>query len=215
MFSSIEMNNKDNFIFNKYKSNVIFIHFSLDQLYNFNSFKQKFLDNNLNINTYTVYVKVRYSRDNLFMAGNQFGFIYDNHNDIFDLYNDINLKLNEYFNYYHLNDEDIVYIQVCFRSIISKIKTDLSLDKNQVTDLIFNKNRRILDLVKIPLSTSQDILPKQLKVGLDDNMNINKVLITINDQDINFIDVILNNNKLLKNYHKDNITIFDTLYRVL
>lgn len=69
------------------------------------------------MNNYTVYVKVRYDVDNFFMAGNQFGFRYDNETNLSDLYFDILQRLEQYYSSYNLSDSDIVYIQVSFRSL--------------------------------------------------------------------------------------------------
>ena len=76
-------------------TNCFIIMSDLDNKDIFNKSIKKF---NLSIDKrYTVYIKVRYNLNMFFMLGNQFGFHYISDNSLSELYDDINIKLLEYF----------------------------------------------------------------------------------------------------------------------
>jgi hypothetical protein len=53
---------------------------------------------------YTVYIKVRYSENSYFMAGNPFGFTFIDDSSIDKLYTIVRSKLDNYFSFYDLID---------------------------------------------------------------------------------------------------------------
>lgn len=65
-------------------------------------------------NTYTVFIRVKYDVNSYFMAGNQFGFTYNNGNDIIALKDVIIKRLERYFEDYKLTDDDIIYVEASF-----------------------------------------------------------------------------------------------------
>lgn len=97
--------------------------FNISDLFDINSFVDKFLDYKLVKGTYMVYCKVRYSGYNFFMCGNQFYFNYKSDQDIKNIYNDNNLRLEIHFSNYLLVDDNILYIQLSFMPI-DKVYSD-------------------------------------------------------------------------------------------
>lgn len=77
---------------------------------------------------YTVYIKVKHSKDQYFMAGNQFGFIYSSIDDINDLYDLLSDRLNLYFKQYKLVNKDIVYVEVTFREFNTRLLSEFSME---------------------------------------------------------------------------------------
>lgn len=61
-------------------------------------------------NVYTVFVKVRYNIDNFFMAGNQFGFVYSDYNELSLRYRNVVKRLEECMESYDLSDDNIIFI---------------------------------------------------------------------------------------------------------
>lgn len=68
---------------------------------------------------YTVFIKVRYNKDDFFMAGNQFGFDFRVDDDVEEHVRDtVTQRVDEYLDVYKLTPKDIVYVQVSFRQKI-------------------------------------------------------------------------------------------------
>jgi hypothetical protein len=63
--------------------------------------------------------------------------------------------------------------------------------------------KRSLDIITIPLSTKPNYLPKPLDTIIDKNKQINRVILTIDNKSINFMDLIVEKTKLIRNNHKD------------
>jgi hypothetical protein len=169
---------------------------------------------NLSIdNVYTVYVKVRYDKDNFFMVGNQFGFNFSSENSYEVLFYDITIRLEEYFAHYNLVNEDIVYVEVSFRLLDKMIYSDLFIDKDKLVNMTPTEKKDTLDLVVIPTATTEDGLGKCLPVVLDSNNKIKEVNIVIKDVKYNFLDIIVEKTKYIKNSHRDAITSFDKDYK--
>lgn len=191
------------------KSTINNLYFEVTDFNDFTIFKEKFFSYNLPTNNYTVYVKVRYDVDNFFMAGNQFGFRYDDESHLYDLYLNIIQRLEQYYSSYNLSDSDIVYIQVSFRSLYWQAKSDLSIDKIKTLSLSTQDKKRTLDIITIPISTKPNYLPKPLDTTFDNNNQINRVILTIDNKSFNFMDLIIEKTQLIRNNHKDIITSFD------
>lgn len=112
-------------------------------------------------NVYTVYVKVRYNKDNFFMVGNQFGLKFSD-NDFEVLLNVIKVRLEEYFGYYNLVDQDITYVLVSFRLLDRMIYSDLIIDKKKLENTPVSEKTAILDLIAIPTTIEEDNLGQGL-----------------------------------------------------
>lgn len=69
------------------------------------------------------------------MAGNQFGFYYLSNHNIIELFDNVNIRLQDYLSSYNLVDEDILYIQLSFRTIDKKIYSELKLDSEYILDI--------------------------------------------------------------------------------
>lgn len=74
------------------------MHLHVSDLSDIDKFKLSFSKFDLNMNTvYSTYIKIRYNINHFFMAGHQFGFNYLSDDDLLDLYDNIILRLEEYF----------------------------------------------------------------------------------------------------------------------
>ena len=98
-------------------------------------------------NVFTVYVKVRYNVDSFFMVGNQFGFVFNSNSSLNGLFDNINDRLSDYFSYYNLEDDDIVYIQISFRLLDRKVYSDLSIDKTNLSYTSSTKPNKRMSLI--------------------------------------------------------------------
>lgn len=98
----------------------------LHQLFNTTFDKQ--VTSRLTKNTYTVFIRVKYDVNCYFMAGNQFGFTYNNANDINNLKSTIIKRLEKYFEDYKLTDDDIIYVEASFWLKDKKLLSEFSLD---------------------------------------------------------------------------------------
>lgn len=98
-------------------------------------------------NVYTVYVKIRYTRDNFLMVGNQFGFTFDSEQSYEVLFHYITARLKEYFTYYKLINEDIVYALISFRLLDKMIFSNLFLDKDKLAHRTPREKKDAIDLI--------------------------------------------------------------------
>jgi len=155
---------------------------------------------------YTVFVKVRYHTDHFFMAGNQWGWGFNDLNSIDDLYQEIDDRLKGYFDIYRLGDGDIVYIQVSFHLTDIKLLSEFSIDKPDHVTKFDSSN--IEKMLKVPVSVNPDSLGEPLVVDIY-NGCISNIYINIRGVDRNFLDLIRYKAKFLKDGHKDNIINFD------
>ena len=126
---------------------------------------------------YTVFTKVRYNVDSYFMAGNQFGFMYENENNLDDLYHILSEKLEIYLSSYDLSEDNIEYVELVFRKFDKQILTEFKRDDFKTKLLSEDKDRFIAkseifkfnNMLSIPISISEDSLGKALEVEIDDN----------------------------------------------
>lgn len=158
---------------------------------------------------YTVYIKVRYHIDKLFMAGNQFGFDFNSTKDIYDLQDILKDRLKHYFAEYKLVDADIEYVQLTFRKLDKKLFSEFCLDKPQHVDrsVSISTNRKL----NIPVSVAESSLGRPLPVVIVNNFIIN-ISLNIDNKMVNFLDIIRNKAKFFRPKHPDNITYFDNDY---
>ena len=118
------------------------------------------------------------------------------------------------FDVYNLTNDDIVYIQICFRKLHVKLLSDFTLDKN--FDVTNNMTKPEIDVISntsnIPVSTDESSLGTTLKVTFVDNI-ITYIYVSVANETFNFLDIIKAQSKLLPNGHRDKITNFDSSYK--
>src|SRR6266567_2760366 len=122
---------------------------------------------------------------------------------IYDLLSIVIDRLEEAFEEYSLIDESVVYVQLTFRRLDTKLLSVFSLDKsNHIsnTDIISTKRK-----LNLPVSVSEDSLGKPLNIVVENNKILDIILI-FNNKRINFLDVI-------RDKHSDNITDFDPSFK--
>jgi hypothetical protein len=160
---------------------------------------------------FVVFIKLRYSNNSFIMCGNQFGFDYKN-TDLERLLYIIKDKIADSFETYNMMD-DVVYIQLSFRKVDSKLLSDFQIDKlDDNSKMSHTDYNTIVSNKNITVSTNEFSLGSPLKVDLS-NDNITCIYLTLGNETINFIDRIVNNAKLLTPKHLDNIISFDKSYK--
>jgi hypothetical protein len=187
------------------KNKPILIHFDISDITINGLYKVKpMVENN---RLYTVYVKVKYHVNNFFKAGNQFGWAFKNYTSINNLYEVVDKRLQDYFEYYKLTDEDIVYVQIILRELETKLLSEFKLDSIEN-----NHNKRETIETKrnliIPISISEKYLGPALNTTVDDNY-VTDIDVVINNEKVNFLDIMRDKAKVLRGAHKDKITHFD------
>lgn len=191
------------------KEKALNIYFNFYEL-NYPAFNNKINSNVTKGLMYTVYIKVRYNIDSFFMLGNQFGFDFSSEDKIYDLLGIVNDRLEEAFEEYSLIDESVVYVQLIFRRLDTKLLSVFSLDKsNHISSTDINSTKRKLN---IPVSVSEDSLGKPLGIIVENNKIID-IILNFNNKRINFLDVIRNKAKFIRAKHSDNITDFDASFK--
>ncbi len=191
------------------KEKALNIYFKIYDL-KYPAFNDKINSNITKVLMYTVYIKVRYNIDSFFMLGNQFGFDFSSEDKIYDLLSIVIDRLEEAFEEYSLIDESVVYVQLTFRRLDTKLLSVFSLDKsNHIsnTDIISTKRK-----LNLPVSVSEDSLGKPLNIVVENNKILDIILI-FNNKRINFLDVIRNKAKFIRAKHSDNITDFDPSFK--
>nr|YP_009449485.1 hypothetical protein [Hirsutella vermicola]AQT19632.1 hypothetical protein [Hirsutella vermicola] len=153
------------------------LYFEIENFNDFTIFLVQFKNKHLPFGNYTVYIKVIYNSNKIFMAGNQFEFKYHDHSVLNDLYKKILHRLGQHFSFYNLSDSGISYIQVSFYSLYWNIEYELFLNKDKIASLSLNDKKCILDVINISVSTEKNYLPKPLEVVLDDNLKVKNVKI--------------------------------------
>lgn len=164
------------FVLNKDKA--IHLFFKLNKLDNYSYFLQTIISNLKSNTIYTVYVKIISNQDNFYLAGNQFGFNYKSNSDITLLYDNVIIRLEDYFSSYNLDDDDILYIQLSFSVIDKKIYSKLKLDNKFYLDLDKLDDKDIFDYIVVTKIIDDINLISNLndKINLNDN-NVIKDLI--------------------------------------
>lgn len=125
------------------KKNDILMYFSPQDLSSLDNFVSKVLSlDKISVNnTYTVFIKIRYSKDNFFMGGSPFGFPYKSIDDLTELYNILSVRLDDSFSMYNIEDNEIVYIQLSFKSIDYKSYSDLVI-KDKISDTLLDDKKK-------------------------------------------------------------------------
>src|SRR6266576_1725969 len=111
------------------KEKALNIYFKIYDL-KYPAFNDKINSNITKVLIYIVYIKVRYNIDSFFMLGNQFGFDFSSEDKIYDLLSIVIDRLEEAFEEYSLIDESVVYVQLTFRRLDTKLLSVFSLDKS-------------------------------------------------------------------------------------
>lgn len=192
------------------RNKPLIVYFTIFDLNNSSLFNNRIISTIPKGFIYTVFVKIRYNYDSFFMAGNQFGFDFSSSVNIDYLLYNINTRLDEYFDVYNLSNESIIYIQVSFRKMDTKLLSEFYLHKPDhvsIYDNIITQKK-----LNIPLSVNEVSLGSPLAVETHNGF-ITKIFVTIYNKQVNFLDVIKNKAKFLRSSHKDNITLFDTNFK--
>ena len=162
---------------------------------------------------YTVFIKVRHSVDEFFMAAYQFGFNYRHKDIIKSLLDVVTKRLIEYMVLYNLTEESIVYIQISFRQKDKKLLSEfLPVHRDNVSYIPKPDLNNIDSNLSIPVSINEESLGKPLPVDISNGL-ITHIHMEIGNEPINFLDVIKNNAKILRSKHKDNINSFDDKFK--
>lgn len=147
---------------------------------------------------YTVFIKIRYDVDKFIMVGKQLGLHYESMKSIKDLYGDIDLGLDEYIGKYNLTGENVLYVQINFRILESKIYNNLKLTDKE--NLKVGDVRRVQSILSIPAFRGVEELKQigsTLPVQVDSDLNITKIELSVNGVTINFWDNIKSKAKLV------------------
>lgn len=159
---------------------------------------------------YTVFIRVRYNKNEYFMAGNQFGFNFDSSSVITGLFDVVTDKVREYMEDYNLSEEAITHIELIFRQRDKKLLSEFKLDKPlHVTKSEVITTQKDLN---IPVSINESSIGKPLPVKVSNGL-ITYIFIDIKGKSFNFLDVIKEKAKLIRQGHKDNITSFDQNFK--
>lgn len=155
---------------------------------------------------YTVFIKVRYNYDSFCMAGNQIGFNFSSVNEVEVLFSTVISRLEQYLDMYNLTEQAIVYIQISFTQKDKKLLSEFSLEKptyiSKFENILTQKS------LTVPVSVNEDSIGKPLSVDIDNGF-ITAINLNLNNNQVNFLDLIKDKAKLLRSNHIDNITCFD------
>jgi len=199
----------------------IHIQYSLKEFYDTTDFCILTEEAISELNTvYTVRIKVRYSKDKFFVAGNQFGFRNTRDDSYDDLHELVTGKLDQYFSDDLITNTDVNYIQLSFIPLNKVHYSKLFMSDKDIFNISVPTIRATKSMLSIPVAN-----PKVFAELLDVNMVIEvvgerynifietdvveSVDVNINGVSCNFIDIINSANLLLKAEHK-NTEIFDS-----
>lgn len=110
------------------KDKALLLHFHMVQLDNISHITRKLTTRIDKGCVYTVFIKVRYNIDSFTMCGSQFGFPYESTNNIASLFDIVNSRLHEFLSHYQGGNESIVYVQISFRKLTSKLLSEFTLE---------------------------------------------------------------------------------------
>lgn len=160
-------------------------------------------------NLYTVYIKVRHSEDQFFMAGNQFGFNFNTVDDAMYPASQVRTRLNDYFSLYKILEENLVYVQLTFKQQDIKLLSEFKIEKPSHIPISYTD--RIKRGLNIPMSVDKTYLGKPLNLVIQDG-NLTNIELNLSGVIVNFLDIIRAKAKFLKPKHSDNIVSFDSGY---
>ena len=119
----------------------------------------------------------------------------------------VNTRLEEYFEHYNLIDDSVIYVQIGFKKLDVKLSSQFSLVKpNHVSLSNFNSVKTQLIT---PVYINQEYLGNPLSIDIVDKY-ISNISVTINNEEINFLDLIRDKIKYLRKNHPDNISSFSS-----
>ena len=170
------------------KNKPLLLYFDIFQLEN-NEFFFKKIDNNIEKGVvYTVFIKVRYNVDSFFMAGSQFGFKYNNKQDVDKFLYSVNARLDNYFSGYNLGNDCIEYIQLSFRKTDNVLLSEFILNKPE--HIVEDDYKAVKRNLNIPMSINEASLGKPLLTKLDSENNVTHIFLNIKGKQVNFMDII-------------------------
>lgn len=135
----------------------VLVFFSMTDIYMYNLFSSKVTNNVIINDNYHVFIKVRYCKNSFAMCGNQFVLNYNGTNDIKILRDIVEARLNEFFAIYNVSDEDVVYVQLSFSKLNTKLLSEFALDKKSIDNKSVSEtvHKQISDITNIPLSVNE------------------------------------------------------------
>jgi len=193
------------FIFSKEKP--LLLHFDLKQLEDITYFSRIISTRLVKGCVYTVFIKVRYDIDSFTMCGSQFGFPYNSMDNISVLLDTIITRLDESLSHYQVGNESIVYVQVSFRKLSSKLLSEFTLEKPSY--ISEGETKLVRKDLTIPMSINENSLGLPLRFTTDKDNNIAGIYLP--DNGVNFLDVINENSRFLSRGSKS--TTFDSAYK--
>lgn len=113
---------------------------------------------------YTVFIRVRYNKNEYFIAGNQFAFNYSSKLEVKGMLDIVMSRLDQYLDDYNLNSYDISYIQLAFRQKDHKLLSEFSVQKDKPLHISDIDNNLINYSLNIPVSVNEDSIGKPLTV---------------------------------------------------
>lgn len=94
-----------------------------------------------------------------------------------------------------------------------KVYSNLILDKDTTIYSTYIERKTIINLISISTTIDTKDLGKNLPVVLDEDFNIKKVIVVVNNVYFNLINRIIEKAKYLKKNYRDYITKFDKDYK--
>lgn len=169
---------------------------------------------NINKDLYTVFLKIKDSGNSFIIAGSQFGFKYKNDSDLSKFHNDCCIMIQDSFAEYNLLDDDIQYIQLSFKQQNVKLLHEFSYDIFSNSD---GNSTSYGDSINsddnLPISIAESSLGDSLVTELDVNNNIYSIKLNVDNRNVNFLDVIKEKSKHLKDNHVNKITHFTSTFK--
>ena len=164
-------------------------------------------------NHFSVFIKIRHDGDLYKMAGAQFGFIFTNVEQLYDLHKSIIKRMDRVLEGYNISDEFVNYIQIVLYTVNPVFIAEYKLDKSDIINKRISNNQvRLVDSIKeVPVTINfKDVLNPivcEIRDGYITNIPVN-----IKGDIVNFLDLIKKQNKVLvlrKSNKKEIIHEFD------
>lgn len=191
----------------------LIVGFTISELHDLEFFVKR-MHNSIPSNLlFLVFVKARYLSNKYCMIGNQFGFEYKSFDDLSSMHSNIHSTLSRKLDDYKINNMDISYVLFSFRTLDHNLTSDYTLDV-PINDYRVSKSalKTVRSVSIIPVSVDPVSLGSPLKTEVSNNL-ISSIYLNINNNTINFLDLILSKAKYLPFKHVDKIVSFDKNFK--